>query len=495
MKCFTLVSLLLPLSLMALAPAAAHPGHGQSQVALWQQASPWPDRIVLNPGADPSRSFSLTWRTDASVGRTVAELVEASEDTRFDQFAQSFEADTQRLDLEVMPTENGPHEGLFNHGLGKVHYHSITFDALKPDTLYAYRVRGDRGHWSEWFQTRTPAAEGPLEFVYFGDAQNGIRSHWSRVIRMAYQTVPNADFFLHAGDLVDKSDSDQEWAEWFAAGSFIHSVIPSVPVRGNHENITVVSPEGKRQRVPTPMWRPQFTLPVEQALPETLHESNYQLNYGDRLHVFVVDSARKHFEDTAAWLDQALAESNATWKLVTMHHPYFVPDHLARNKTDLRRKAALGAVIDKHEVDLVLTGHIHTYLRGSAHWDEDHMARTLTGEPQSVKTVYAISAAGAKNSVFPDETPTVFYHGDNGDGQQGPRLERYADNTPMFQHIAIDGERIEYKAYTAIGTVYDAFSLEKGEDGRKTLINGEASFGDLRLFDNTAPYSNAYDLQ
>ena len=39
----------------------------------------------------------------------------------------------------------------------------------------------------------------PTKFVYFGDAQNDILAHWSRVIRMAYQTAGDATFAIHAG--------------------------------------------------------------------------------------------------------------------------------------------------------------------------------------------------------------------------------------------------------------------------------------------------------
>ena len=63
----------------------------------------------------------------------------------------------------------------------------------------------------------------PTEFVYFGDAQNNILSHWSRVIRMAYQKAPNAAFAIYAGDLVNYAHMDNEWAQWFKAGGFIHS--------------------------------------------------------------------------------------------------------------------------------------------------------------------------------------------------------------------------------------------------------------------------------
>jgi phosphodiesterase/alkaline phosphatase D-like protein len=74
--------------------------------------------------------------------------------------------------------------------LSTAHFHSATFKNLQPGTVYAYRV-GDGTNWSEWFQFRTAAAKDePFSFIYFGDAQNDVRSKWSRVIREAYRDAP-----------------------------------------------------------------------------------------------------------------------------------------------------------------------------------------------------------------------------------------------------------------------------------------------------------------
>lgn len=64
---------------------------------------------------------------------------------------------------------------------------------------------------------------------------NGILSHWARVIREAYVTAPDARFAIHVGDLVNFGSRDFEWAEWFKSVSFIHGMIPALPVVGNHE--------------------------------------------------------------------------------------------------------------------------------------------------------------------------------------------------------------------------------------------------------------------
>ena len=77
----------------------------------------------------------------------------------------------------------------------------------------------------QWIQFRTAKSTyAPIQFVYFGDAQNDILDHWSRVIRMAYQTAPNASFAIHAGDLVNIAHRDHEWAQWFKAGGFLQSM-------------------------------------------------------------------------------------------------------------------------------------------------------------------------------------------------------------------------------------------------------------------------------
>ena len=73
---------------------------------------------------------------------------------------------------------------LFESDLGTSYVHSLLFESLEPDTMYAYRVGDGDKHWSEWFQFRTAASTAkPFTFVYFGDAQVAIRSLWSRVIR------------------------------------------------------------------------------------------------------------------------------------------------------------------------------------------------------------------------------------------------------------------------------------------------------------------------
>ena len=164
-----------------------HKHHGLHH---WEIPSKDPDRIILTFNGDPATKRAVTWRTDSSVEKAQAQIAVASVNSSFEQNATTYLASTEEFDLGLYKSNNSL----------IVNYHSVVFENLKPNTLYVYRVGYDE-NWSEWIQFKTANSDySPTEFVYFGDAQNDVLSHWSRVIRKAYQTAPNASFVIHAGD-------------------------------------------------------------------------------------------------------------------------------------------------------------------------------------------------------------------------------------------------------------------------------------------------------
>jgi 3',5'-cyclic AMP phosphodiesterase CpdA len=482
---------LLAVGLSALALGAphalAHEGHSHEarELAPWHAASPWPDRIVVTFAADPARTLAVNWRTDASVEITRAQIALATPDARFDLAAQTVTATTEPLDLAQVPLVDRMFEVTDNAGLPRVHYHSVVFPGLTPDTLYAYRVQGADGLWSEWFQVRTAPESGPISFIYLGDAQNGILSHWARVVRAAFQKAPEARFILHAGDLVDKASKDYEWAQWFKAVGFIHGMIPAIPVAGNHEYYRIGATAEDTRRALSILWRPQFRLPTEPTLPAVLQETVYQVRYSQDLDVFVLDTNQQALlAEQAAWLDARLAASTARWKVVTMHHPVFSS---GRDRDNANNRAAILPVLRKHKVDLVLQGHDHTYARGAVpHLVPEAAAQTpervaAVADGEQIEAMFVNSVSGAKQYDFSASEWTQY-------APEGVVLDRLAENTQFFQVISIDGETLSYRAYTADGQLYDAFTMEKSADGLKTLREGPASAIETRRFDNSMPY-------
>ncbi|MEM9263069.1 MAG: metallophosphoesterase family protein [Pseudomonadota bacterium] len=461
--------------------ANAHPTEDGSEPLQppWQKATGWPDRIVVTLPKTPQSSFAVTWRTDETVDATIAEIVEARDDARFDLGAAQVPAVTERLELDKADAFGEMISLEANAGLPPAHFHSVLFDDLKPDTLYAYRVKGSGEQWSEWLQTRTAATNGPVSFLYVGDAQNALRSHWSRLIRAGFQELPKADFILHAGDLVNRASRDLEWAEWFDATGFIHGMIPAVPLAGNHEYEYLNIPSAEQNRLLSIMWRPQFTLPEEPSLDADLQEVAYDLRYSDDIHLFVISTQSPKIAEQAEWLDRELEQSDARWKIVSMHHPVFSS---GAGRDSPERRSLLLPVINKHNVDLVLQGHDHTYARGVIGQTPERIAFGAKGG--RVDTMFVNSVSGPKQYNFRETGWDEYYASDD------VKLVRKAENTQFFQVVTIDGAELSYKAWTATGRLYDDFVMTKNRRGRKKITKGATSTMEERSFSNTGAYEN-----
>ena len=419
--------------------------HQKDGLHHWEIPSKDPDRIILTFNGNPSTERAVTWRTDSSVKKAEAQIAVAGLNSDFVKEASTYTANTEEFDL-----------GLYKSNKSLiVNYHSVVFENLKPNTLYAYRV-GFAENWSEWIQFKTANdTYSPTQFVYFGDAQNDILNHWSRVIRMAYKTAPDASFVIHAGDLVDSAHKDNEWAQWFKAGGFIHSQWTAIPVVGNHEFQRFDGYEGTLPRRLSIQWRPQFTLPVEENLDEKLHETVYSVEYQDIL-VLVLNSTG-HLEEQTEYIREKLTNSDAKWKIVTNHHSVFSP---AEGRDFEYARKVWKPMFEKYGVDLVLNGHDHTYARGHTPVKSQNV-----NESGIFKTLYVTSVSGPKQYKI-DKVKIKNYEVD------GYKSDKMGEETQFFQVINIDNNKLTYSAYTTLGDLYDRAIITKDfSNGEKTISN------------------------
>ena len=419
--------------------------HQKDGLHHWEIPSKDPDRIILTFNGNPSTKRAVTWRTDSSVKKAEAQIAVAGINSDFVKEASTYTANTEEFDL-----------GLYKSNKSLiVNYHSVVFENLKPNTLYAYRV-GFAENWSEWIQFKTANdTYSPTQFVYFGDAQNDILNHWSRVIRMAYKTAPDASFVIHAGDLVDSAHKDNEWAQWFKAGGFIHSQWTAIPVVGNHEFQRFDGYEGTLPRRLSIQWRPQFTLPVEENLDEKLHETVYSVEYQDIL-VLVLNSTG-HLEEQTEYIREKLTKSDAKWKIVTNHHSVFSP---AEGRDFEYARKVWKPMFEKYGVDLVLNGHDHTYARGHTPVKSQNV-----NESGIFKTLYVTSVSGPKQYRL-DKDQIKNYEID------GYKSDKMGEETQFFQVINIDSNKLTYSAYTTLGDLYDRAIITKDFlSGEKTISN------------------------
>lgn len=379
-----------------------------------------PDRVILTWAGNPATTQAVTWRTDTTGSKAVAQIAEAGDGPQFVKDARDVAAATER----------------FKSDLGEAHYHSVKFEGLKPATIYAYRV-GDGFNWSEWNHFRTAlAGPAPLTFLYVGDAQNDIWSLWSRLVRTGYAEAPKANFIIHAGDLVNRSLRDAEWGEWHQAAGWINRSLVSIPVPGNHEY-----PGEASKKALTPQWRPQFTLPENgvKGLEETCYYVDIQ---GVRI---VALNSNERQKEQVEWLDKLLADNPNAWTVLAFHHPIF---SAAKGRDNKALRELWQPVFDKHAVDLVLTGHDHTYARSNLNTG----ASVRAGK---AGTVYVVSVSGPKMYNLDRE----------------PWMVRAAEDTQLVQVIRVVGDRLSFESRTARGVLYDAFDLTKRKGKPNKLVN------------------------
>lgn len=409
-------------------------------------ATAFPDRIILTPTATPETSQSVNWRTRTSVTDAIAEISKAVDSPALHLGARQVQGQVHFLE-----TDNGT-----------AHHHQVTFTDLEPDTLYAYRVAGENT-WSEWFQFRT-AALGfePHTAIYFGDAQNAIKSHFSRVIRQAHGTAPDARVMVHAGDMVNARDGnhDDEWGEWFDAGGWLHGMINSIPAVGNHEYLS--QPDGPRVLMPHV---PAQLLTPDNG-PEPLQATVYYVDY-QGVRYIALDSMEALQNDDLArlqaeWLHDVLADNPARWTVVSYHHPMFSVS-LGRDNPPLRDHWK--PVFEQYGVHLVLQGHDHTYGRGQ------NLATGASGQPNEQGPMYVVSVAGPKMYRISD--------------QAVENMDRLAEDTQLFQVIHFGEDRIRYEARTVTGELYDAFDIVRTSSG--FLVEDHHPGGDTNLCGNEDP--------
>jgi len=256
-----------------------------------------PQRVILGWTGDPAHTQAVTWRTDKTAETPQVQVALASANPEFVSSATAVQAKSATLD-----TGNGKTVATYRANL----------EGLKPATHYLYRV-GDGTNWGEWNAFHTASDKpGRFQFLYVGDAQNDIKSQWSRLIRMAYVTAPRAAFIIHAGDLVASGYRDDLWGEWYDSMGFIAATIPSLPVPGNHE---LEKPAGvpKTDALPA-IWTQQFAYPHNG--PDVPDNESYCFDYqGVRFIAMNVNKLenekdfaanRPMVEQQVAWLEKVL---------------------------------------------------------------------------------------------------------------------------------------------------------------------------------------------
>lgn len=373
------------------------------------------DQVVLTWSGDPRTTQTIQWRTST---RCKSGFIRYALKTP-DHAANLAKAPGRRAITELLATPTLINDPTVNR-------HTVTLSRLKPDSTYAYSVGdGSPDGWTEPAEFSTaPAAAKPFAFIYMGDAQNGL-DRWGVLLHNAYRARPDAAFFLMAGDLVNSGAERWDWDSFFenSRGVFDHRQL--VPVLGNHEY------QGGEPK----LYLAEFKLPLNG--PRNFPPKRaYSFEYSNAK--FIILDSNQGLEKQTPWLEQELAHTKATWKFVSYHHPAY-SSGTSRDNPELRNLWT--PLFDRYHVDLALQGHDHAYLRTHPMRAQQRVATAKDG------TIYIISVSGTKHyeQLQHDYTEVGF-----------TKLSTY-----QVLDIAIEGNRLTYRAHDVDGKVRDEFVIQK----------------------------------
>jgi hypothetical protein len=216
-------------------------------------------------------------------------------------------------------------------------------DGLTPSTIYCYELADGSQTLSARTGFRTaPAADSqePIRFMAFGDSGGGGADQYALMEQMS--TVPY-ELIIHTGDLAyDDGSIGKMEDNVFGVYAELLRNLPFFPSSGNHEYNTM-------QGAP---FREVFNLPGKNG------EKWYSYDWG-RIHFVALDT-EADYKTQATWLDQDLGASQLPWKIVYFHRP---PYSSGEHGSDTSLRTILSPVLEKHHVQLVLSGHDHDYER------------------------------------------------------------------------------------------------------------------------------------
>lgn len=222
--------------------------------------------------------------------------------------------------------------------------HDVELTGLKPNSTYYFVCGGENGGYSDERSFQTASTQPSfLRFVAGGDC----RTNWAqRDSISSAMSKFNPNFVLLSGDFVYSGDNQTEWDSFFESLHLYwigdnNLTIPIVPCLGNHEGNATNYYE-------------QFALPGNKQW--------YSLNWGNYVHITVLNSEADPSGDQLDWLENDLAShENYTWKFVMFHKPPFSSSSIHGSWTEGQEYWC--PLFDKYRVDIVFSGHVHAYER------------------------------------------------------------------------------------------------------------------------------------
>ncbi|HEC07663.1 MAG TPA: metallophosphoesterase [Thiolapillus brandeum] len=408
------------------------------------QSAAWADTVTRGPylqtGSD--QQVTIHWRTDVD---SSSRVYFGTSPSSLDHTAESPQSGTE---------------------------HVVKLDGLSPFTRYYYKVQAGStriGDTSNTFVTTpSPGSIQPVRVWVLGDS--GTADSRAAAVRDAYKNLSPAtrtDVWLMLGDNAYSNGEDAEYqdAVFDMYPDFLKSTV-LWPALGNHDGHTA---DSDTESGP---YYDIFDLPrnAEAGGVASHTEAYYSFDYAN-IHFICLDSYETDRSTSGSmhqWLESDLSATGQPWIIVFWHHPpYSKGSHDSdtdSRMTDMRENFL--PLLEQYGVDLVLSGHSHSYERSyliDGHYGTSDTFDASThlvdgGDGQTDGDgAYSKSGAPHKGSVY-----VVAGSSGQTSSMRGTHPVMIASSATLGSLVLdINDNRLDARFLTDSGSIYDHFTLLK----------------------------------
>ncbi len=466
-----------------------------------------PYTVAMAINGDPTSRMGFAWFTNLGIDKGEVQIVEGNvtDSTAFEAATKvSFAADTLNvLNLNYCNSRNNLSNlaGIANNTKKSYSSHKALATGLIANTTYSYRV-GKAGSWSEVGTfTTAKSSKDDFSFFYIADTQAMNDEYFSvsqKTVKTAYETVPDAQFCMMTGDLVESSgssNSEWEWEQWFQLMQPVWKNVPVAPVCGNHDKST--------NKNLTYHFNTD-TVSFDQQM-STTPGTVYSFVYGDALFISMSteDWSKVGYLDSLKAYVKAEVEAHpeVKWKIAFYHKTMYTGSQSHQSDSDGKTvREAFIPLFDEVGIDMAFQGHDHIY-------EVIGVTKDFALVDGAVAAVDSVSEGGVRENmtgkqggVYNVQNGTLFFLNNSaGKKKYEPRTEQQmidAESTtgitnywglftgkfgqtgePTFSDVTVTSDTIFVTTYTVddngVATEYDSFKVVKSADPAQSVNNSE----------------------
>ncbi|MEN8106603.1 MAG: metallophosphoesterase [Pseudomonadota bacterium] len=370
---------------------------------------------------------------------------------------------------------------------GSTTEHTVTLSGLTPDTTYYYSIGSTTGVFAgddadHFFLTSPTAGTAkPTRIWVLGDS--GTANANAQAVADAYANFTGSthtDLWLMLGDNAYNDGTDIEYQ------AAVFDMYPEMlrksvlwATLGNHDGHTA---DSATQSGP---YYDIFTLPKNGEAGGLVSgtEAYYSFDYGN-IHFICLESHETDRSPTGAmltWLGLDLAATTQEWIIAFWHHPpYTKGSHDSDTETRLveMRQNAL-PILEAAGVDLVLSGHSHSYERSFLLDGHYGLSGTLANSMKIDTGDGKTNGDGAYKDVYDEANPfqgavyvTAGSSGKTSNGSLDHPVMVHASLKQLGSLVLdVNGNRLDATFVRENGSVDDYFTILKAPDNCPLVAN------------------------